>query len=56
MPKESVSSIISDSGASFSITNDKTDFHDTLKAYPYKHLKAEGVAQTIKVHGQGTVL
>ena len=53
MPKESVSSIIWDSGASLSIPNDKTDFHDTLKPCPYKHLKVKGVAQAIKVHGQG---
>ena len=56
MPKESVSSIIWDSGASISITNDNTDFHGTLKPCPYKHLKVKGVAQAIKVHGQGTVL
>ena len=56
MPKESVSSIIWDSGASLSITNHKTDFHGTLKPCPYKHLMVKGVAQAIKVHGQGTVL
>ena len=56
MPKESVSSIIWDSGASLSITNDKTDFHGTLKLCPYKYLKVKGVAQAIKVHVQGTVL
>ena len=56
MPMESVSSILWDSGASRSITNDKTDFHGTLKPCPYKHLKVKGVAQAIKVHGQGTVL
>ena len=56
MSKESVSSIIWDSGASFSFTNNKTDFHGTLKPCPYKHLKVKGVAQAIKVHGQGTVL
>ena len=56
MPKESVSSIIWDSGESLSITNDKTDFHGTLKLCPYKHLEVKGVAQAIKVHGQGTVL
>ena len=56
MPKESVSSIIWDSGASLSITNDKTDLHGTLKPCPYKHLKVKGVAQAIKIHGQGTVL
>ena len=41
MPKESVSSIIWDSGASLSITNNKTDFHGTLKQCPYKHLMAK---------------
>ena len=56
MPKESVSSIIWDSGASLSITNNKTDFHGTLTPCPYKHLKVKGVAQEIKVDGQGTVL
>ena len=56
MHKESVSSIIWDSGASRSITNNKTDFHGTLKPCPYKHLKFKGVAQAIKVHGQGKVL
>ena len=56
MPKESVSSIIWESGVSLSISNDKTDFHGTLKPHPYKHLKVKGVAQVIKVHGQGTVL
>ena len=56
MPKESVSSIIWDSDASLSITNDKTDFHGTLMPCPYKHLKVKGVAQAIKVQGQGTVL
>ena len=56
MPKESVSSIIWDSGASLSITNNKKDFHGTLKPCPYKHHKVKGVAQAIKVHGQGTVL
>ena len=56
IPKESVSSIIWDSGASLSITDDKTDFHGTLKPYPYKLLKVEGVTQAIKVYGQGTVL
>ena len=56
MPKESVSSIIWDSDSSNSITNNKTDFHGTLKPCPYKHLKVKGVAQAIKVHGQGTVL
>ena len=55
MPKESVSSIIWDSGTSLSITNDKTDFHGTLKPCPYKQLKVKGVVQAIKVHGQGTV-
>ena len=53
MPRESVSSIIWDSGVRLSITN---NFHGTLKPCPYKHLKAKGVAQGIKVHGQGTVL
>ena len=33
-----------------------TNFHGTLKPCPYKHLKVKGVAQAIKVHGQGTVL
>ena len=56
MPEESVSSTIWDSGASLSITNNKTDFHSTLKPWPYKDLKVKGVAQAIKVHGQGTVL
>ena len=56
MPKESVSSIIWDSGVSLSISNDKTDFHGTLKPHPYKHLQVKGVAQVIKVHGQGTVM
>ena len=56
MPKESVSSIIWDSGASLSITNDKTDFHGTLKPCFCKHLKVKGVAQASKVHGQGTEL
>ena len=56
MPKESVLSIIWDSGTSLSITNGKTDFHGTLKPCPYMHLKVKGVAQAIKVHGQGTVL
>ena len=56
MPKESVSSIIWDSGTSLYITNDKTDFHGTLKPCPYKHLKVKGVTQAIKVHGKGTVL
>ena len=56
MPKESVSSIRWNSGAKLSITYDKTDFHGTLKPCPYKHLKVNGVAQAIKVHGQGTVL
>ena len=56
MPKKSVSSIIWDSCASLSITNDKTDFHGTLKPCLYKHVKVKGVAQAIKVHGQGTVL
>ena len=56
MPNKSVSSIIWDSGASLSITNDKFDFHSTLKPCPYKHLKVKGVAQAIKVHGQGTLL
>ena len=55
IPKKSASSIIWDSGASLSITNDKSDFHGTLKPCPYKHLKVKGVAQAIKVHGQGTV-
>ena len=27
-----------------------------MKPCPYKHLKVKGVAQAIKVHGQGTVL
>ena len=56
IPKESVSSIIWDSGGSLSIINNKTNFHGTLKPCPYKHLKVKGVAQAIKVHGQGTVL
>ena len=56
MPNEYVSSIIWDSGAILSITNDNTDFHGMLKPCPYKHLKVKGVAQAIKVHGQGTVL
>ena len=56
IPKESVSSIIWDSDTSPSITNDKTEFHGTLKPCPNKHLKVIGVAQAIKVHGQGTVL
>ena len=56
MPKESVSSIIWDSGASLSITNNKTDFHGTLKPCPYKHVMVKGVAQAIKVHGPCTVL
>ena len=56
MPKESVSSIIWDSGASLSITNNKTYFHGTLNPCSYKHLKVKGVAQPIKVHGQGRVL
>ena len=56
MTKESVSSIMYNSGASLSITNDKTDFDGTLKPCPYRHLKVKGVAQAIKVHGQGTVL
>ena len=55
MPKESISSIIWDPGASLSITNDKAFLHGTLKPCPYKHLKAK-VDQAIKVHGQGTVL
>ena len=49
MPKESVSSIILDTGASLSITNNKTDFHGPLKPCPYKHLKVKSVAQAIKV-------
>ena len=56
MPKESISSIIWDSDASLSITNNKTDFHGTLKPCPSKHLKVKGVAQAIMVQGQGTVL
>ena len=57
MPKESVFSIIWNSVTSLlSITNNKTDFHGTLKPCPYKHLKVKGVAEAIKVHGQGTVL
>ena len=56
MPKESVSSIIWDSGASLPITNNKTEFHGTLKPCPYRHLKVKGVAQAIKALGQGTVL
>ena len=56
MPKESVSSTIWDSGASLSITNDKTNFHGTLKPCPYKDLKVKAVAEAIKVHGQGPVL
>ena len=56
MPNESAYSIILDSGTSLSITNDMTDFHGMLKPCPYKHLKVKGVAQAIKVHGQGTVL
>ena len=56
MSKEFISSIIWDSGASLSITNDKMVFHGTLKPCPYKHLKVKGVAQAIKAHGQGTVL
>ena len=56
MPKESISSIIWDSGTSLSITNDKTEFHGTLKPYPYKHLKVKGVVQAIRAHGQGMVL
>ena len=56
MPKESVCSIIWDSGAGRSITNSKGDFHGTLEPCCYKHLKVKGVAQAIKVHGQGTVL
>ena len=43
MPKEFFSSIICNSGASLSITNNK-------------HLKVKGVAQAVKVHRQGTVL
>ena len=56
MTKESVSSIFWDSDASLSSTNDKTDFHGTLKPCPYKNLKVTGVAQAIQVHGQSTVL
>ena len=56
MSKEFISSIIWDSCASLSITNDKMDFHGALKPCPYKHLKVKGVAQAIKVHGQGAVL
>ena len=54
--KESVSSIIWDSGTSLSNTNNMADFHGTLKPWPYTHLKVKGIAQAIKVHGQGTVL
>ena len=54
MSKDSVSSIIRDSGESLSITNG--DFHRTLKSCPYKHLNVKGVTQAIKVHGKGTVL
>ena len=54
-PKES-SSFIWNSGSSLSITNNKADFHGTLKPCPYKHLKVKGFAQAIKVHGQGMVL
>ena len=53
MPKESASSIIWDSGASVS---SPMMIHHTLKPCPYKHLKVKGIAQAIKVHGQGTVL
>ena len=56
MPKESVSSIIWDSAASLSITNNKTEFHGTLKPCSYNHLKVNGVAQAIQVHGQGPVV
>ena len=37
MPKESISSIIWDSGASLSITNNKTDFYCTLYNFTYFH-------------------
>ena len=51
MPKQSVSSIIWDSGAGLPIANGKTEIHGTC---PYKHLKVKGVAEAIKVHGQET--
>ena len=56
MHKESVSSIIWDSDTTLSIKNDMTDLHGTLNPCLFKHLKVKGVAQTIKVHGQDTVL
>ena len=53
IPKEYGSSIIWDSGASISITNDKTNFCGTLKL---QACQVKGVAQAIKVDGHGTVL